>query len=277
MTPTGRRDFLMQIAALARSRQVVLAVCDGLRASDVKTPGPNLARLASQGVWFERAYAACPAPEGSRAALLTGRFPHNRSNPALLEVQRLNRASFDRELGGVLDRAAAEAVVVFTSGYGEMRGAHGLDGFDQPYEECIHVPLVIRGPKRLAAGTRDDRLASTVDILPTVLELSGLTVPEGLDGVSLTRERAASVFAEGRFGQDDEWRLMIRGFDKIVINRAGEVTHLYNLAEDPEESVNEAAARTGQLRKDELRAQIEVWRRRTGDGRSGSGLKRRGK
>lgn len=270
---TGRRQFLLQVAAAAQARSVVLAVVDGMNTRDVKTPGPNLAKLASQSVWFERAYAACPSPAGARMALLSGKFPHARGAPAALEIQRLEFGSFDSALGRVIEQAPADAILVCTSGYGEMRGAHGLEGYDEPYEECVHVPLVIRFPNRRGAGTRDDRLASTVDILPTVLA----SPPDGVHGKSLTGPRAESIFAEGKLGLEDEWRMMIRGFDKIVINREGEVTHLYNLAEDPEEAANEANGRTRQRRKDELRALIEIWRRQTGDGRSGSGLRRRGK
>ncbi len=276
-------------AAAPPKRKVILVVADGTRAADWKTPGPNLARLMAEGVWFERVFAACPSQGGSRTALLTGRFPHavrawekEKTLPDLLNAAghsfsllHWNRETIEMELAAPMDR---DAIVVLCSGHGEMRGAHGLEGTDEPYQEAVHVPLLIRDRAALAAGTRSDRLASMVDIMPTVLDLCGVAKPSDLHGSSLAAPlRAESIFAEGKLGEPGEWRMMVRGFDKIVIDRAGEVIHLYNLAEDPEELVNEASARAGRRRKDELTALLELWRRKTGDGRSGSGLKRRGK
>jgi arylsulfatase A-like enzyme len=77
-------------------------------------------------------------------------------------------------------------------------------------------------------------------------------------------------------GLDDEWRMIVRGFDKMVIDRAGEVTHLYNLGQDPLEMENLATSRQHRRSKDELMALIRDWQKRTNDGRSGSGLRKRG-
>ena len=63
-----------------------------------------------------------------------------------------------------------------------MRG-HGKQLFD----ESIHVPLVVLPPGRTMPGDID-RLVSSVDIAPTVLELAGIAVPSRFAGRSFAAE-----------------------------------------------------------------------------------------
>ena len=52
------------------------------------------------------------------------------------------------------------------------------------YDADLHVPLIVRGPG-IAAGKRVDALVSHYDLLPTLLDLEGLSAPSNVDGVSL--------------------------------------------------------------------------------------------
>jgi arylsulfatase A-like enzyme len=67
---------------------------------------------------------------------------------------------------------------------GGMRGRKGT-----VYEGGIRVPCFVRWPEVLKGGRRVDRIAAHVDILPTLLDACGITVPAelSLDGVSLLR------------------------------------------------------------------------------------------
>ena len=66
-----------------------------------------------------------------------------------------------------------DTLVIVTSDHGEGLGDHGEDthGFFV-YESTLRVPLVIRGPA-VKAGTRLEGVARTIDLLPTILELTG--------------------------------------------------------------------------------------------------------
>jgi arylsulfatase A-like enzyme len=88
-------------------------------------------------------------------------------------------------------------------------------------------------------------------------------------------ERPDSLYAEGRLGHGDEWRMVVRGYDKMVAELDGKVTHLYNLADDPNELTNLANSSTAQLKQDSLLALQKLWARRLGDGVDASGLRRR--
>ncbi|QBP40193.1 sulfatase-like hydrolase/transferase [Paenisporosarcina antarctica] len=67
-------------------------------------------------------------------------------------------------------------IVLFTSDHGELLGAHG--GLHQKwynmYEESIHVPLIIHSHALFSKSEKTDVLTSHVDILPTLLGLTGL-------------------------------------------------------------------------------------------------------
>lgn len=55
------------------------------------------------------------------------------------------------------------------------------------YDEGIHVPLIVARSGKVKAGTRTDAMVSWIDILPTLIEIGGATVPEGLDGQSFAK------------------------------------------------------------------------------------------
>jgi arylsulfatase A-like enzyme len=86
-----------------------------------------------------------------------------------------------RSLG--LDRDVA---VVFLSDHGEEFQEHGRMWHGQSvYGEMMHVPLIVRWPARLDGGRVVDEPVQLVDVMPTVLDLTGIEHPKGLQGQSL--------------------------------------------------------------------------------------------
>jgi N-acetylglucosamine-6-sulfatase len=80
----------------------------------------------------------------------------------------------------------ADTVVVFTSDHGYFYGEHGLnDERRLAYEEAIRIPLLVRFPARVRAGSVATDLVLSLDLAPTLLELAGLKVPAGMQGRSL--------------------------------------------------------------------------------------------
>ena len=66
-------------------------------------------------------------------------------------------------------------------------------------------------------------------------------------------------------GTAGEWRMVIRGWDKLVVDRALKVTHLYNLAQDPFEKDNLVVDRASIRRQEELLALMRRWIIKTAD------------
>ena len=80
---------------------------------------------------------------------------------------------------------ADDTVVVYTADHGSMHWSHGRIRKQQPWEEVIVVPLLVRAPGRLPAGKSSGVLTGLVDLTPTMLDLLGRPVPEEMDGISV--------------------------------------------------------------------------------------------
>ncbi|MEK7795459.1 MAG: sulfatase, partial [Candidatus Hydrogenedentota bacterium] len=76
------------------------------------------------------------------------------------------------------DELADDTVVFFfaDNGRGLPRAKRWL------YDWGIHVPLIVRWPGTVAAGAVQDRLVSFVDFAPTVLSISGVSIPSNIQG-----------------------------------------------------------------------------------------------
>ncbi|MBZ5666084.1 MAG: sulfatase-like hydrolase/transferase [Acidobacteriia bacterium] len=78
------------------------------------------------------------------------------------------------------------ALIAVMADHGEALGEHGeaTHGIFL-YDETIHVPLLFKLPGGRSAGTRVDTRAGLVDVLPTILQASGIAVPQEVQGESL--------------------------------------------------------------------------------------------
>lgn len=95
----------------------------------------------------------------------------------------------DQIIGEILDeldrRGLRESTtVVFTADHGESMTEHHtwFNHGEHPYEEQVHIPLLVRGPG-VAAGPRSEQV-SLVGLMPTLLEVVGVRVPENIEGRS---------------------------------------------------------------------------------------------
>jgi len=99
-------------------------------------------------------------------------------------------AAVDENVGRVLDYLdesglAENTVVIYTSDQGFFLGDHGWFDKRFMYEESLRMPLVVRYPKRIEAGSVSDKIVSNLDFAPTFLELAGAEIPTEMQGHSL--------------------------------------------------------------------------------------------
>jgi arylsulfatase len=133
----------------------------------------------------------------------------------------------DREVGRLLDAYAKcglanDALIIFTSDHGEsmMEHEHWFRHERNTYEEMIRVPLLLHH-SALGAG-RESIAVSTADLAPTILELVGLELPSGLDGMSLVPSpRQRDLLCEGRSAKRGLWRGLISGTRKTSARHGG--------------------------------------------------------
>lgn len=127
-------------------------------------PVPRVDRDALEGV----------APEPAEPRRGRGRDP-----ASIVRDQLRCLASVDEGVGlilaalerrGELDRT----VIIFTSDNGYLMGEHGLmDQKRWAYDPALRVPLVMRYPPAIPAGTVRDQMVLNIDVAPTLLELAG--------------------------------------------------------------------------------------------------------
>ena len=78
-------------------------------------------------------------------------------------------------------------IIVFTSDHGDMLYSHGKQKKQKPWDESVNVPLIIQAPgNQDHAGRIIEMPIGTPDLMPTLLGLSGIPVPESVEGDDYT-------------------------------------------------------------------------------------------
>ncbi|MFQ5806439.1 MAG: sulfatase [Phycisphaerae bacterium] len=109
----------------------------------------------------------------------------------------------DEHIGKILDDLDAlklrdSTIVMLLSDHGEEFFEHGRKGHRQTlYDEVIRIPMIVRFPGRIATDQRVREQARMIDVVPTLLELVGLSPPPGVMGQSLV-----PLFSGGALRQD---------------------------------------------------------------------------
>ena len=165
-------------------------------------------------------------------------------------------------------QGADNMLLMFTADHGESfeRGFmnHGAD----LYESSTHVPLVIRFPRRVQGGKLPG-LAQSIDIAPTVLSAAGISVPPWMDGHALSPDKAPETVSavtinfQDPVGQETfplptKLAIWSERYKMILSCDSGQA-ELYNLANDPRETVDLAAdaAEVAKDLKKKLRSHLE--------------------
>ncbi len=100
--------------------------------------------------------------------------------------------ALDDCLGGLLqtleeEGLAENTIFVFTSDHGDMLGSQGEVKKQRPWEESIRVPFLLRWPRRFGLQGREiEALLDTPDILPTLLSLCEIPIPDTVEGRDFT-------------------------------------------------------------------------------------------
>ena len=206
-------------------------------------------------------------------------------NPAYADVI----ARLDQAVGRVMAKIdalglAERTIFIFASDHG---GLHVLEAPGTPathntpfragkgyvYEGGLRVPLLVRWPGKIAPGVNDTPVVLT-DLMPTMLEWGGVDPAKAdgpLDGVSLVKFFAGTALAPRLLfwhfpnytNQGGRPAGAVREGDwKLVENYEDESVELFDLAKDPGETTNLAAAE--KVRADDLQKKLRDWRKRVG-------------
>lgn len=76
-------------------------------------------------------------------------------------------------------------LIIFTSDQGFFLGEHGWFDKRFMYDESLRMPLIVRYPDKIKAGSVTNALAMNVDFAPTILDMAGVKIPQDMQGESL--------------------------------------------------------------------------------------------
>ena len=173
-------------------------------------------------------------------------------------------AFMDRQVARLLDVLGDQGllkttVVVAMGDHGEALGEHGEDEHGLLlYDEVMHVPLIVRLPGARAGGRVSDATVSTVDLVPTLLDLVHAKAPAGASGRSFVPALLGKPYAEAPVFFETEFPSSEYGWSPLQGILHGNMKYirapreeLYDLSADPAETNSLAAHEAAGL--DELR------------------------
>jgi arylsulfatase A-like enzyme len=177
----------------------------------------------------------------------------------------------DADVGRILDALedsglARDTIVIFTSDHGDGRARHKHVQKWYPYDEAVKVPLVFSCPGRIEENRRDaTHLVSSVDLLATMCDFSGIAPPKASVGMSLR------PLIEGRpvawreyLGIETQYvgRVIRTDRFKYVCYKGDPVEQLFDMKDDPWETRNlYEEARYADVLRDHRRM-LEEWNAR---------------
>lgn len=149
----------------------------------------------------------------------------------------------DAQVGKVLDKLKEtgldkNTVIVLWGDHGWSLGDHAIWGKHSLFDEALHSPLIIVDKSIRKKGKGTDAIVETVDIFPTLCDLTDLPIPAFADGVSLkpmlknvkTKGHVAYAYRNNtKTIRTATYRMILKG-DKPI--------ELYNHIEDPYETKN---------------------------------------
>lgn len=138
---------------------------------------------------------------------------------------------------GLLDNT----ILLFSSDHGDMLGQHGLWAKRLFYEQSAQIPMILCGTAAQAAsgtvtpGSTDDRLVGWQDVMPTLLDLAGITPPDTVEGRSMVNgDRRDTLYGEMGEGRNAT-RMIHDGRYKLIYYPVGNRFQLFDLVDDPGE------------------------------------------
>jgi len=152
----------------------------------------------------------------------------------------------------------ANTILIFTSDHGEAFFEHGnwTHGLDI-YNEVIKVPLIVYIPN--TSPQEITKFSQGIDLMPTILKLVGLPVPDQVQGINLFGKEYNKFIISQHFG--NRKRAIIKDNWKFIINydsgRGINGRELYDIVDDPAERIN--LTETNVAKVNELESQLESY------------------
>ena len=206
--------------------------------------------------------------------------PWNPKNPKSLGYLRALLA-VDKSMGDIRHcleelNLLDNTVIVFGSDNGFFLGSHQRGDKRLMYEESLRIPLMVRYPKLVKEGSTNSEMVLNIDIAPTLIELAGAKVPDGMQGASLlpllkheTVEWRNSIMYEYFQESYAPGFVTVTGvrtkkYKYIENYEENDISELYDLETDPGEMNNLINSPGHQAIKNEMKKELEKLKTETG-------------
>ncbi len=174
----------------------------------------------------------------------------------------------DTQIGRILDALKEtgeldNTLIIFCSDHGEMLGDLGTYQKFLPHDSSARIPMIIRYPSKIKAGTKSEAMVSLNDILPTLLDLTGITYPGSHDllGKSLfdLTNRESTILEHGR--GDRRWLSIVTQAYKYTYYYGGPHEELFDRLKDPDEQINLIDSANSEILKlaDQFKIKLIEW------------------
>ncbi|MBD3314641.1 MAG: sulfatase-like hydrolase/transferase [Chitinivibrionales bacterium] len=198
-------------------------------------------------------YAARPSDPGLLAAGNVSHLPYSKEDTQKNAACYYGMVSLiDHHVGRIMEalESAGQAdntVVVFTSDHPDCLGDHGFWYKSLvTFEEIQRVPMIVRYPGYVPAGTTSAAFQNHVDLPTTLLSLTGATIPTSYEGVDQSPAwrkpevsvRTDSIIEERPYNTEWNQRVLINDTHKLAFYAGREYGELYDTKNDPDQVHN---------------------------------------
>jgi len=192
---------------------------------------------------------------------------------------------FDETIGQLLDHLDREklgdnTIIAYVTDNGWVQGPnadnHSVRSKRTPYDVGVRTPIMLRWPGRVKPG-RSNNLASSLDLMPTLLKAVGVQSPDGLPGIDLLDDKAVrvrralygAIFTHDavdirnpaanlmtRWVIDGDWKLLLPIAGKANAEQP-QTVELYRITADPDERNNLAGKEAKRVAA--LQRKLDAW------------------
>jgi arylsulfatase A-like enzyme len=188
-----------------------------------------------------------------------------------------------------------DTIIIFTADHGDMAGEHGMfwKSTKAFYDGTVKIPMCFYNKNIIKSGA-SDKMASLIDIMPTICELAGVTAPDNIHGISLVNTltsqgtdliRTETETGQGTdlirtetdltlteyaycerlsdYGEFDAFMIKSNAFKYFYYDEEG-TEFLFDIKNDPYETTNLAADEQYGSIKNELKNNLKKWIRENG-------------
>ena len=183
-----------------------------------------------------------------------------------IAVYEMMIEEIDAQVAGIIatleaNDALDDVLIVFASDHGLALGSHGLLGKQSLYEHSMRAPMILAGPGFEDGGVRDD-FAYLHDLAPTMLAACGIEIPVSMGGRDLHgptgRDHVLLRYRDlQRSWRNDRW--------KVIWHPRIDRRQVFDLANDPEETVDLARDPANAALVAGLRRELDAARAEAGD------------